>query len=131
MFALDINTITHFFKGAGRVGERLLGTPPHQVAIPSLVVYELEVGILKSGDPAKRCQQFSALLAQVRVLPFTQVEAEGAAQIRTVLEAKGEGIGPLGTLTAGVAVASQTTLVTRNVWEFSRVEDLEVVNWYD
>ena len=131
MFALDTNTVIHLFKGAGRVGERLLGTPPQQVTIPSLVVYEFEVGILKSIDPVKRRQQFSALLAQVRVLPFTQVEAERAAQIRTALEAKGEGIGPLDTLIAGVAIASQATLVTRNVREFSRAEGLKVVNWYD
>lgn len=32
MFALDTNTVIYFFKGMGRVAERLLETPPREVA---------------------------------------------------------------------------------------------------
>jgi tRNA(fMet)-specific endonuclease VapC len=45
VYALDTNALIHFFKGAGRVKERLLATPPGEVAIPSVVLYELEIGI--------------------------------------------------------------------------------------
>ena len=131
MFALGANTVIHYFKGAGRVGERLLSTPPHQVALPSSVVYELGVGILKSESPKKRKQQFATLLAQVTVLPFSRAEAEAAARLRAQLEEQGVGIGPLDTLIAGVALANHATLVTRNVREFARVEGLRVENWYD
>lgn len=44
MFALDTNTLIDYFKGMGRVGERLLAAEPSEVAIPAVVLYELELG---------------------------------------------------------------------------------------
>ncbi len=49
MFALDTNTLIYFFRGTGRVQDRLLAVPPAEVAIPSVVLYELEVGIAQSS----------------------------------------------------------------------------------
>ncbi len=37
MFALDTNTVIYFFKGLGRVGDRLLFTRPSEIAIPAVV----------------------------------------------------------------------------------------------
>jgi predicted nucleic acid-binding protein len=48
MFALDTNTLICFFKGLGRVKERLAAVSPANVAIPSVVLYELEVEIARS-----------------------------------------------------------------------------------
>jgi tRNA(fMet)-specific endonuclease VapC len=39
----DTNTLIYFFKGVGRVGDRILSTPPSDIAIPAVVFYELEV----------------------------------------------------------------------------------------
>ena len=44
--ALDTNTLIYFFKGMGRVAESMLDQPPSEVAIPSVVLYELEFGSL-------------------------------------------------------------------------------------
>ena len=131
MLALDTNTVIHYFKGRGQVAERLLGTPPERVAIPSIVVYEIEVGVLKSGEASKRRRQFGELLGAVTIFPFTQAEAQTAARIRTGLERQGMSIGPLDLLIAGTALAQGATLVTRNTGEFARVPGLELENWYD
>jgi tRNA(fMet)-specific endonuclease VapC len=40
-------------------------------------------------------------------------------------------IGPFDTLIAGIAVATNATLVTHNLREFSRVSGLKVVDWYE
>jgi predicted nucleic acid-binding protein len=45
MYALDTDSIIFFFKGLGRVAERLAATPPSDVRLPAVVLYELEVGI--------------------------------------------------------------------------------------
>jgi tRNA(fMet)-specific endonuclease VapC len=113
------------------VPRRLLATPPSQIVVPSLVVYELEVGIRKSSEPERRRAQLHTLLSSVRVLPFDVREAEVAARVRTELEVKGTPIGPMDVLIAGTALANGATLVTRNVREFKRVEGLMVENWYD
>ncbi len=113
------------------MAERLLATPPREVALPSVVVYELEVGIFKSRDAVKRREAFNGFLQHVAVLPFAREEASAAARIRTALEAEGTPIGPLDVLIAGTALAHGATLVTRNVREFARIGGLELENWYD
>lgn len=131
IYALDTNTLIHFFKGAGRVPERLLATPPGQVAVPSVVVYELDVGLARLHPDHRRQHQLQTLLAHSRVLPFDRLAASTAAGIRVELEAQGLGIGPMDTLIAGTALAHGATLVTRNLREFGRVDGLDVVSWYD
>lgn len=131
MFVLDTNTVIYFFKGEGDVAKRLLATPPSQIAIPTLVVFELETGISKATNRSKRRSQLDALLDAVQVLPFGMSEARAAAGVRARLETAGTPIGPLDTLIAGSALAHNGVLVTRNIREFGRVEGLVVENWFD
>jgi len=130
MFALDSNSVIYFFKGLGRVAENLLRTPPRDIALPAVVLYELESGIARSTSPEHRRAQLDDLLSLLTILPFGPAEARAAARVRSGLESRGLPIGPLDTLIAGTAVAHGVTLVTHNVAEFGRVEGLEVVDWY-
>lgn len=130
MFVLDTNTLIYFFKGEGRVAEHLWSTPPHEIAVPAVVLYELHAGIAKSTHPQKRLMQLRQFLGCTRVLPFGQGEAECAARVRADLELRGEGIGPMDTLIAGTALAHQGTLITRNLREFERIVNLPVQSWY-
>lgn len=131
MYVLDTNTLIYFFRGQGNVAEHLLATPPAQVAISAVTVYELEVGIAKSSYPAKRRRQFDELLDAVRVLPFDRDAAAEAARVRAALEKAGQPIGPLDTLIAGTSLAHRATLVTHNTREFARVSKLTLVDWFD
>jgi tRNA(fMet)-specific endonuclease VapC len=63
MYLLDANTVIYFFKDLGQVANRLLSHPPDQIAIPAVVVYELETGIAKSTQPEKRRAQLDELSA--------------------------------------------------------------------
>lgn len=130
MFVLDTNTLIYYFKGMGRVAERLLAHSPQEIGIPAVVVYELEVGIAKSTQPEKRQQQLTAMLAVVATLPFGLAEARQAAQIRAALEVAGTPIGPYDVLIAATARAQGGTLVTHNTQEFGRVAGLPLVDWY-
>lgn len=129
MMVLDTNTLVYFFRGDGRVAERLLATAPADIAVPAVVVYELETGIAKSSHAAKRRDQLDRLLGVVSVLPFGVEEAKSAATLRARLEQEGTPIGPIDTLIAGTALAHRGVLVTRNVREFGRVPGLAVQDW--
>lgn len=94
MFVLDTNTLIYFFKGMGGVSKRLLATPPSEIAVPTIVLYELEVGIAKSSSPSKRRAQLDVIT------------------------------GPLDTLIAGTALSQGAVLVSRNVAEFERIREL-------
>lgn len=130
MYLLDTNTLIYFFKGMGNVAETLLSKSPKDISIPSIALYELEVGIAKSNNPKKRKKQLESLISRIAVLPFASKEAEVAAMIRAELEKTGTPIGSYDTLIAGIALSSNATLVTHNTKEFSRVEGLSLEDWF-
>ncbi len=130
MFVLDSNTVIYFFQGKGRVADNLLSKSPREVALPTIVVYELEVGTVKLGTPTKRRRLLDELVASFTVLPFGIEEARAGARIRVQLEGAGMKIGPLDNLIAATALRHNATLVTHNTDEFGRVRGLEICDWY-
>jgi tRNA(fMet)-specific endonuclease VapC len=129
-YALDTNSVIYFFKGMGQVSTRLLRTPPREIALPAVVLYELELGIAKSSAPERRRLQLEELVQRVTILPFGAGEAKVTALIRADLERAGEPIGPLDFLIAGTALRHGATLVTHNLKEFGRVGGLSLEDWY-
>jgi len=130
MYVIDTNTLIYFFKGIGSVPEKFLSISPKDIAIPSIVIYELEFGIAKSSSPKKRQGQLNDILSLVNILPFGDKEASLSASIRAKLEKKGTPIGPYDILIAGTALVHQGILVTNNLKEFSRVPKLKTENWF-
>jgi len=129
-YVLDTNTLVHFFKGMGRVADRLLAAAPSEIGIPTIVLYEIEVGIAKSESRQRRIAHFREFTSLVNILPFGIAEAKVAATIRTKLEARGIPIGPYDILIAATALADNWTLVTHNQREFQRVEGLKLEDWF-
>jgi tRNA(fMet)-specific endonuclease VapC len=130
MFALDTTTLVYFFKGLGRVKDRLLAVSPADIGIPSVVLYELEIGIAQSSQPSKRRSQLDSLLAVVAILPFDSAAAKRAAELSSFLRRLGTVIGPMNSLIAGTALAHRATLITHNTGEFRRVRGLDLADWY-
>lgn len=130
MWVLDTNTVIYFFKDGGNVATRLFQHSPKDLALPAVVLFELQVGIAKSLNPSKRQGQLETLVSSISVLPFGQPEAHAASEIRADLESQGTPIGPFDTLIAGTALAYGATLVTRNIKEFKRVKALKLEDWY-
>ena len=130
MYVLDTNTLIYFFKGKGSVAERLLREAPEDIAIPAVVIFELQTGIAKSSSQRKRTQQLNVLMSTVKVLPFSIKEAQASAAIRAQLENEGTPIGPYDVLIAGTAVANQGTLVSHNLSEFRRIKNLKTEDWF-
>ncbi|WP_017303949.1 type II toxin-antitoxin system VapC family toxin [Spirulina subsalsa] len=130
MYVLDTNIVIYYFKGIGQVKTHLENTLASEIAIPTIVLFELYVGLEKSTEADKRREQLNVLLSRVNVLPFTHQVAKVAANIRAKLEQRGQPIGPFDVLIAGTALTQQATLVTHNTREFQRVEGLLIVDWY-
>ncbi|MFH2220034.1 MAG: type II toxin-antitoxin system VapC family toxin [Pseudomonadota bacterium] len=131
MYILDTNTLVYFFKGVGNVSKHMLTVPPKDIGIPTIVLFELELGIAKSTSPEKRQTQLKNLTAVVNILPFGYDEVKCAASIRINLERKGMPIGPYDILIAGVAMANKGILVTHNAKEFGRIKGIQVEDWYE
>jgi len=130
MFALDTNTVIYFFKGEGQVAATLLSTPPADVAVPCVVLYELEYGVARSKHPEQSKEQLDSFIALIDLLPFGPPEARTAAGIRADLEKRGRPIGAYDVLIAATALAGQHTLVTHNTREFERIKNLNIADWF-
>ncbi len=128
MTLLDTNTLIHYLRGHPAVVARLQSAPPRQIAIPSLVGYEIEYGTLKTGSQRRRAI-IAQLLAGIQEIPFDREAALESARIRIDLEARGLPIGPIDLLIAGTAVSRGAVLVTNNTKEFSRIKGLRLSDW--
>ena len=130
MYILDTNTLIYYFKNQGNVAQNLEAVPPENIVISTIVLFELQVGLVKSMSPTKRSQQLQQLLRRVTLVPFDRDAALAAGTVRAQLEQQVTPIGPMDVLSAGTAVALQETIVTRNGREFSKVVGLPIVDWY-
>ena len=114
----------------GNVGTKLVSKSPQEICIPSIVLFELEVGIAKSTSPDKRIKQLHEIVSLISIIPFGEKEAHISAHIRATLEKKGTPIGSYDLLIGGTAVANKATLVSRNIKEFERIESLQIEDWF-
>jgi tRNA(fMet)-specific endonuclease VapC len=130
---LDSNTISYYFRGDPQVVPRMQALRPADLGVPAIVEYELRYGLLRLPQEvaAPRLAALTQLLRPMQLLPFDSECAAQAARIRITLEAAGTPIGPHDTLIAATALRHQSTLVTRNVREFSRVAGLALLNWHE
>ena len=94
-------------------------------------MFELEFGLAKSDKPAPLRAFIHEVKQRYTVLNFDAAAAQKAGEIRAVLQSKGTPIGPYDVQVAGVALANNLSIVTRNTREFERVPGLRVENWYD
>ena len=99
------------------------------IALSSVVVYELRHGAERSSDPAKEHGKLDAFLAPFVSLPFDDACARHCAAIRRELERSGTVIGPHDLQIAATALQHNLTLVTHNTQEFARVTMLKLADW--
>jgi len=125
---LDTNILIHYLKGHERVVSLLQNASPREIAVPCVVVYEIEYGTLKIVSSRRR-SIVDQLLAGIDQVPFDGEAALESARIRVDLETRGLSIGPLDLLIAGTAVSRGATLATNNTKEFSRIKGLRLADW--
>jgi tRNA(fMet)-specific endonuclease VapC len=125
---LDTNTVIHCLKGREPASSRFRAAIPAEIAIPSVVGYELEYGTLRIASPRRR-KLLSQMLEALEEVPFDRDAAKESARIRLDLERRGISIGPLDLLIAGTALSRGATLATNNTREFSRIRGLRLEDW--
>lgn len=128
-YLLDTNILIALSKERPGLSDRLAGYPASSILLSSVVVAEIGYGIAKSARRDHNRRVFDALLRGFAVLPFDTEAARLHGPIRARLESQGRLIGPCDLMIAAQARALNAVLVTDNVGEFSRVEDLAVENW--
>ena len=129
-YMLDTNICIYAIKHKPeKVIRKLRETDPRDVCVSSVTYAELVHGVEKSASVEKNRLALSMLLANIEIKDFGVDAANCYGKIRAALERKGTPIGPLDMMIAGHAQSLGLTVVTNNMKEFSRVNNLKIENW--
>ena len=102
----------------------------HVIGLSAITVAELEYGASGADDPAAERARMQRILS-----PFAKFDVQAGdpahsdGEIRRDLESKGKLIGPNDLLIAAHALALSAKLVTHNLDEFRRVQNLACESW--
>jgi len=100
----------------------------HDIVLSSIVVAELLYGT-KKKDSEKLTKLVLSFIENFTIFDFDNVSSKEYANIRASLEKEGNIIGSNDLFIAAHAKACNATLVTNNIKEFERVENLKIENW--
>ncbi len=128
-FLLDTNILIAAIKGHPAVAERLRSLEASQLLLSSVVLGELETGVLKSAWPARNREQLERVVNQLELISVDGAVAKAYGRISAALEQQGTPIGANDLWIAAQALVSGAVLVTANLREFERVEGLSLDNW--
>lgn len=130
MYFLDTNVIVDLIRGnCPLLKKRFTQMRLSEMAIPAIVVAELEFGSWHSGDYERHSKEAMNVIRNFEICPFGLKEAYSYGMIRQELSAKGVVIGPNDLFIAATALANNVVLVTHNIREFSRVPHLCTEDW--
>ena len=123
MIVVDSDVLIDSLRGQETARGRIdLELRSGHLATTAVTVFELT-----SGCRTERLREtVEALLAPLKVLPFGARAARIASQLRLDLEAKGKGIAMADYLIAGICLAHDALLLTRNVEHFRRCAGLKL-----
>ncbi len=128
-FLLDTNILSDLVRHPrGGISDRVKDVGEENVCTSIVVAAELRYGAAKKGS-SPLTTQLEAVLSAVDVLALEQPVDVVYGGLRARLERTGRCIGANDLLIAAHALALGHTVVTDNVCEFSRIDDLHVENW--
>jgi tRNA(fMet)-specific endonuclease VapC len=129
-YLLDTNICIYLIKQKPpKVLERFSNLALSDIGISSITVAELEYGVYKSQQQEKNRSALMQFLIPLEIVEFDQAAATVYGEIRSDLESRGLVIGAMDMLIAAHALSLSVTLVSNNVREFSRIDNLSLENW--
>jgi tRNA(fMet)-specific endonuclease VapC len=132
-FLLDTNICIALITGrspAARARFAEIVAAGREVAVSSIVIFELAYGVARSTRRAENAETLAAFLAgPLAILDFDSEDATAAGALRAELRAAGTPIGAYDVLIAGQALRRRLTVATANVAEFARVQGLSWEDW--
>lgn len=82
-----------------------------------------------AGGSGKNVETANRLLNSISLLTYGQEEMHHAVELTHNLTKKGQRIGVFDELIAGICIAHDAVIITRNITHFGRVPGLNVESW--
>ena len=127
-YLLDTNICIHFFRGDYNLIDKIENVGLENCAISEITLAELVFGAENSKYPKKNYQLINTLSEHVAILPILDAIREyGKQKVR--LRKKGKMISDFDLLIGTTALVNDLIMVTENLKEFTRIENIELENW--
>lgn len=126
-FLLDTNAVIAILNKKSNFIAKLKQYRPADFGIPAIVLFELYYGAEKSQRTEEDLANIERL--PFEIVPFSAIDARLYGKIRADLEKIGKPIGAYDVQIAAQAKSRNLTLITHNVKEFQRVDDLAIQDW--
>ena len=128
-YLLDTNIISDLVRNPqGTIAHRIAEVGEDSVSTSIIVASELRFGAMKKGS-SRLSEQLDIVLSAIDIIPLESPADHRYAELRHALEKAGTPIGSNDMLIAAQALSLNSTLITANISEFSRIPDLSVENW--
>lgn len=130
IYLLDTNTCIRYLNSTNHnIVTRLNSLSPNDIYLCDVVKFELYYGAYKSGKQQQNLESLRIFFNEFVSLPFDGKAADICGYIRVQLNKKGTPIGAYDLQIASIALAYDLILVTHNISEFSRVDNLKYEDW--
>jgi tRNA(fMet)-specific endonuclease VapC len=129
-YLIDTNICIHYFKGQFELGKKIDQIGFQKLAISEITLAELMYGAEKSqkrNHNVKVVEDFSEKITIVPIFGAIGTYAKEKARLKT----KGTIISDLDLFIGATAIVNNMILVTRNIREFERMENIHIENWID
>jgi len=129
-YLLDTNVCIVYLNGRNtHLRNKLYQSNPNDIVLCSIVKAELFFGAMRSRNPQDNLLKQKRFLSQFKSLPFDDKASGVFGIIRAELAFKGTPIGPYDLMIAAIAKAHNLTLITHNIREFKRIDNLQIEDW--
>ena len=129
-YLLDTNVCIKLLNNSSKsVVKKLAKQEPKNINLCTIVEFELFYGAYRSQKTEQNIKKLERFFNQFNILDFDSNCAKIAGLIREKLNKKGTPIGVYDLQIASIALANDLILVTHNIAEFSRIENLKYEDW--
>jgi len=129
-YLLDTNVCIQYLNSSdNRIVEKLASLSPDDIFLCDIVKFELYYGAYRSAKSEQNLETLATFFDEFTSLPFDGKSAQICGYLRDRLNKKGTPIGVYDLQIASIALANDLILVTHNVAEFSRIEELSYEDW--
>lgn len=130
-FLLDTNVCIDVLRGRIDVIDRFRQHSPNDLHISAVTAFELIQGAGRAPQAHRAIerQKVNTFLATMKTVPFDRECGILAGEINAGLLNAGTPVGILDVFIAATALRMEVPLITNNLRDFSKIIDLEVIDW--
>lgn len=127
-YLLDTNICAYFLNGKFNLEAKIEKVGFENCVVSEITIAELKYGVEKSTHKEKNrktLETFQSKFNVVPIFPSLDIYAKEKARLKT----KGKILDEFDLLIGSTAIFNNLTLVTKNVSDFNRLENIEIEDW--